>query len=129
MDHMRLPSAYKSYMRASTPYTYTLAALKAKYSQPWQLVLSEIASILHSSPIRPGDNNVFQSFALSVHSLVGVLLSVEGAGGRELHCGSHLLNKMPLKYRSSFPEHCLVRVTLKEGSSLSVRIVTSGETF
>lgn len=73
IDHLRLPSAYKlakSYVHASTPYTFALAALKEKYGQPRQLVQSEIASILHSQSIRPGDGNAFQDFALSVRSLV-----------------------------------------------------------
>ncbi|XP_076135495.1 uncharacterized protein LOC143118304 [Alosa pseudoharengus] len=121
MDHLRLPSAYKlakSYMHASTPYTSALAALKAKYGQPRQLVQSEIASILHSPPVRLGDSNAFQDFALSVHSLIGMLRSVDGAGGSELRCGSHvdrLLTKLPLHYRDSFVEHCLNRGILKDG--------------
>ena len=122
MDHLRLPSAYKlakSYMHASTPYTSALAALKAKYGQPRQLVQSEIASILHSPPVGLGDSNAFQDFALSVHSLIGMLRSVEGADGSELRCGSHvdrLLTKLPIQNRDSFIEHCLLRGILREGS-------------
>ena len=91
MDYLRLPSAYKlakSYMHASTPYTSALGALKAKYSQPRQLIQSEIASILHSPTVRFGDSNAFQDFSLSVHSLIGMQLTVEGTGGSELRCGS-----------------------------------------
>lgn len=122
MDHLRLPSAYKlakSYMHASTPYTSALAALKAKYGQPQQLVQSEIASILHSPPVRLGDSNAFQDFALSVHSLIGMLRSVEGADGSALRCGSHvdrLLTKLPIQNRDGFIEHCLLRGILREGS-------------
>lgn len=122
MDHLRLPTAYKlakSYMHASTPYTSALAALKAKYGQPRQLVQSEIASILHSPPVRFGDSNAFQDFALSVQSLIGMLRSVDGAGGSELRCGSHvdrLLTKLPFHYRDSFVEHCLNRGILKDGA-------------
>lgn len=62
MDHLRLPTAYKlakSYMHASTLYTSALAALKAKYGQPRQLVQSELADILHSPPVRFGDSHTF----------------------------------------------------------------------
>lgn len=44
---------------------------------------------------------------------------MEGAGGSELQCGSHvdrLLNKLPIQYRDGFIEHCLARGILMEGS-------------
>lgn len=48
--------------------------------------------------------------SLSVHALVGMLLSIEGPGGSELRCGSHvdrLLSKLPVQYRDGFVEYCL----------------------
>ena len=114
MDHLRLPSAYKlakSYMHTSTPYTSALAALKAKNGQPRQLVQGEIASILHSPPVKLGNSNAFQEFALSVRSLIGMLWSVEGADGSELRCGSHvdrLLTKLPIQSRVSLRTVCFV---------------------
>lgn len=121
MDNLRLPTAInlvKSYMHASTPYNSALAAHKAKYGQPWQLVQSELASILYSPSVSFGDSNAFQKFALSVQSLIGMLRSVDRAGGSELQCGPHvdrLLTKLPLHYRDSFVEHCLNRGILKDG--------------
>ena len=53
------------------------------------------------------------------HSLIGMLLTVEGTGGSELQCGSHvdrLLTKLPLPYRDSLIEHCLNRGILKDGA-------------
>lgn len=50
--------------------------------------------------------------SLSVHALVGMLLSLEGTNWSELRCGSHvgrLLSKLPVQYRDRFVEHCINR--------------------
>ncbi|GAA6089522.1 uncharacterized protein LOC113069086 [Tachysurus ichikawai] len=80
------------------PYSAALQALQDKYGQPRQLVQSELGAILNTPPLRVGDANAFDSFALSVQSLVGMLRTLEGQNGCELLCGSHvdhLLSKLP----------------------------------
>ncbi len=66
-----------------------------------------------------GDANAFDSFALSVQSLVGMLRTLEGQNGYELHCGfhvDHLLSKMPATYRDGFVEYCLRYGILQTGT-------------
>ncbi len=90
------------------PYSAALQALQDKYGQPRQLVQSELGAIMNSPPLRLGDANAFDSFALSVQSLVGMLKTLEGQNGYELMCGSHvdrLLSKLPPAYRDSFVEN------------------------
>uniref|UniRef100_A0AAV2MHW6 Uncharacterized protein n=1 Tax=Knipowitschia caucasica TaxID=637954 RepID=A0AAV2MHW6_KNICA len=70
-----------------------------------QLVQSELGSILNSPAIKSGDAEAFDSFALSVQSLVGMLRTLEGTVGYELRCGSHvdrLLSKMSPVHRDGF---------------------------
>ncbi|KAI7805208.1 hypothetical protein IRJ41_001894 [Triplophysa rosa] len=63
--------------------------------------------------------NAFDSFALSVQSLVGMLRTLEGQNGYELMCGSHvdrLLVKLPPAYRDGFVEYCLSKRILQTGT-------------
>ncbi|XP_026095552.1 uncharacterized protein LOC113067383 [Carassius auratus] len=122
LDRLKLPSAYKlaqAYMHDPTPYTRALQALQDKYGQPRLLVQSELGAILNSPPVRVGDAEAFDDFALSVHGLVGMLRSLEGENGYELKCGSHvdrLLAKLPASYRDGFVEYCLSRGILITGT-------------
>uniref|UniRef100_A0AAV2LK59 Uncharacterized protein n=1 Tax=Knipowitschia caucasica TaxID=637954 RepID=A0AAV2LK59_KNICA len=98
------------------PYTTALKALQDKYGQPRQLVQSELGTILSMPAFKPGDFAAFDSFALAVQSLVGMLRSLEGHNSYELMCGSHvdrLLSKMPPHLRDSFVEYCLTRGILQ----------------
>ncbi|KAI4886256.1 hypothetical protein NFI96_006961 [Prochilodus magdalenae] len=121
LDHLKLPSAYKlaqAYMHDPMPYTSALQALQDKYGQPRQLVQSELGAIFNSSPIKFGDPEAFDNFALSVQALVGMLRSLEGENGYELRCGSHvdrLLSKLPANYRDSFVEYSLNHGILRTG--------------
>ncbi|KAI4884383.1 hypothetical protein NFI96_011230, partial [Prochilodus magdalenae] len=122
LDHLKLPSAYKlaqAYMHDPMPYTSALQALQDKYGQPRQLVQSELGAIFNSSPIKFGDPEAFDNFALSVQALVGMLRSLEGENGYELRCGSHvdrLLSKLPANYRDSFVEYSLNHGILRTGT-------------
>ncbi|XP_059401385.1 uncharacterized protein LOC132132864 [Carassius carassius] len=101
------------------PYTAALQALQDKYVTPRQLVQSELGAILSTPPLKFGDANAFDSFALSIESLVGMLRALEGQNGYELLCGSHvdcLLSKLPPAYRDSFVEYCLSRGILQTGT-------------
>ncbi|XP_067308995.1 uncharacterized protein [Pseudorasbora parva] len=101
------------------PYAAAMAALQRQYGQPHQLAQSEIASLLNSPDIRAGDAKAFQSFALNVDLLVGMLMSLEGPQGRELTCTGHvdrLLSKLPKHYRDSFIEHLQLRGRLSTNS-------------
>ncbi len=92
------------------PYNASLQVLQEKYGQSRQLVQSELGAIMSAPPLKMGDFNAFDSFALSVQSLVGMLRTLEGQNGYELMCGSHvdrLLAKLPPAYRDSFVEYCL----------------------
>nr|XP_055033759.1 uncharacterized protein LOC129422083 [Misgurnus anguillicaudatus] len=106
-------------MYHSHPYSAALQALQDKYGQPRQLVQSELGAIMNSPPLRLGDANAFDSFALSVQSLVGMLRTLEGQNGYELMCGSHvdrLLSKLPPAYRDGFVEYCLSKGILQTGT-------------
>ncbi len=101
------------------PYTTAMIALQRQYGQPHQLAQSEIAALLNSPDIRVGDAKAFQSFALNVDLLVGMLMSLEGPQGRELSCTGHvdrLLSKLPKHYRDSFIEHLQLRGRLHTDS-------------
>ncbi|XP_046347391.2 uncharacterized protein LOC124128018 [Haliotis rufescens] len=109
----------EAFMHDPKPFTAALQALKDKYGQPRQLVQSEIGILMNMPALRYGDFDGFDSFALSVHSLVGMLKSLEGETGYELRCGSHvdrLIGKLPPGYRDSFVEHCINRDILKADS-------------
>lgn len=122
LSHLKLSGAHqlaKSFMYHPQPYTAALQALQDKYGQPRQLVQSELGAILSTPPLKLGDANAFDSFALSVQSLVGMLRTLEGQNGYELLCGSHvdrLLSKLPPAYRDSFVEYCLNRGILQTGT-------------
>lgn len=122
LSHLKLPSAQqlaKAYMYHPRPYSAALQALQDKYGQPRQLVQSELGTIMSTPPIRMGDANAFDSFALSVQALVGMLRTLEGQNGYELMCGSHvdcLLSKLPSAYRDGFVEYCLSRGILQTGT-------------
>nr|XP_054592272.1 uncharacterized protein LOC129157132 [Nothobranchius furzeri] len=122
LQHLKLPSAHKlaqAFMYDPKPYTSALQALQDKYRQPRQLVQSELGAILNLPPVRFGDPDGFDNFALSVQALVGMLRSLEGENGYELKCGSHvdrLLNKLPANYRDSFVEYSLNSGILTTGT-------------
>ncbi len=89
------------------PYSAAMQALQLQYGEPHQLAQSEIAAILTSPDVKPNDSHSFQSFALRVHLLVSMLLSLEGPRGMELNCCSHvdhLLSKLPKYLRDGFIE-------------------------
>ncbi|KAK7918811.1 hypothetical protein WMY93_010095 [Mugilogobius chulae] len=99
LSQLKLPSALqlaKSYMYDSRPYTAALGALQDKYGQPRQLVQSELGAILNSPAIKSGDAEAFDTFALSVQSLVGML-----------------------PHRDGFVEYCLCRGILQPGTDLT----------
>ncbi|XP_028306550.1 uncharacterized protein LOC114465615 [Gouania willdenowi] len=125
LGHLKLPSALhlaKAYMYDTQPYTAALQALQDKYGQPRQLVQSELGAILNSPAIKFSDSEAFDSFALSIQCLVGMLGTLEGPNGFELRCGSHvdrLLSKMPPSFRDSFIEYCLNRGILRTGFDMT----------
>ncbi|XP_065102634.1 uncharacterized protein [Paramisgurnus dabryanus] len=103
----------------SAPYTAAMTSLQRQYGQPHQLAQSEIAALLNSPDVKVGDAKAFQSFALNVDLLVGMLMSLEGPQGRELTCTGHvdrLLSKLPKYYRDSFIEHLQLRGRLSSVS-------------
>lgn len=85
-----------------------MQALQRQYGQPHQLAQSEIAQILNSPDLKAGDSKAFQSFALSVDLLLGILTSLEGPNGMEVMSTGHvdrLLSKLPKQMRDGFVEH------------------------
>lgn len=118
LGRIKLPNALqlaKSYMHDSTPYTSALQALKQKYEQPRHLV----QAVLNAPALKMGDTSAFYSFTCSVQSLIGMLKTLEGQNGYELHCSSHvdcLLSKMPPTYRVDFIEYCLRDGILQGGA-------------
>jgi len=110
LEHLKLPEAQmiaQSCRHHLHPYSAAMQALQLQYGQPHQLAQSEIAAILTSSDVKPNDSHSFQSFALRVHLLVSMLLSLEGPRGMELNCCSHvdrLLSKLPKYLRDGFIE-------------------------
>uniref|UniRef100_A0AAV2L5E3 Neurotransmitter-gated ion-channel ligand-binding domain-containing protein n=1 Tax=Knipowitschia caucasica TaxID=637954 RepID=A0AAV2L5E3_KNICA len=116
LKHASALQLAKAHMYHPQPYTTALKALQDKYGQPRQLVQSELGTILSMPAFKPGDFAAFDSFALAVQSLVGMLRSLEGHNSYELMCGSHvdrLLSKMPPHLRDSFVEYCLTRGILQ----------------
>ncbi|XP_072769411.1 uncharacterized protein [Nerophis lumbriciformis] len=124
LEHLKLPEAQmigQSCRHHPYPYTATMQALQFQYGQPHQLAQSEIAAILTSPDVKPTDARTFQSFALRVHLLVSMLLSLEGPQGMELNCCSHvdrLLSKLPKYHRDGFIEHLQLQGKLN-GTSLN----------
>lgn len=110
LEHLKLPEAQmigQSCRHHPYPYSAAMQALQLQYGQPHQLAQSEIAAILTSPDVKPNDSHSFQSFALRVHLLVSMLLSLEGPRGMELNCCSHvdrLLSKLPKYLRDGFIE-------------------------
>lgn len=79
---------------------------------------SELGAILNAAPIKMVDAAAFVEFALSVHSLMHMLQTLEAANGFERMCGSHvarLLNKLLGAYRDGFVEYCLTKGILQTG--------------
>jgi len=75
---------------------------------------------MNMAPVRTGDVEAFEDFALAVHSLVGMLRSLEGEHGFELRCGSHvdrLISKLSPSYRDGFIEHCINQGLLNANSN------------
>ncbi len=122
LGHLKLPSAIQlamAYMHDPRPYTAALQALQDKYGQPRQLVQCELGAILNAPAVKFGDAEAFDDFALSIHSFLGMLRTLEGPNGYELRCGSHvdrLLRKMPPSYRDSFVEYCFSHGILQTGT-------------
>ncbi|XP_067654470.1 uncharacterized protein [Haliotis asinina] len=110
----------EAYIYAPQPYSEAFEALKNKYGQPRQLVQGELGAISSMPFVTFGDNEAFENFALAVHSLVGMLKSLDGESCAELQCGSHvdkLLSKLPVSLRDSFIEHCIKTGVIGEHSS------------
>ncbi|XP_014876949.1 uncharacterized protein LOC106939156 [Poecilia latipinna] len=111
LEHLKLPEAQmigQSCRHDPFPYSATMHALQLQYGQPHQLAQAEIAAIVTAPAVKSGDAQAFQSFALRVHLLVSMLLSLEGPQGMELNCCSHvdhLLSKLPRYYRDGFIEY------------------------
>ncbi|XP_067306912.1 uncharacterized protein [Pseudorasbora parva] len=115
LEHLKLPEAQmigQSCRHHSYPYSAAMQALQLQYGQPHQLAQSEIAAILTAPEVKSNDANSFQSFALRVHLLVSMLLTLEGPRGMELNCCSHvdrLLSKLPKYLRDGFIEFLLLQ--------------------
>lgn len=122
LEHLKLPEAQmigQSCRHHPYPYSATMMALQLQYGQPHQLAQSKIAAILTTPDVKPGDARTFQSFALRVHLLVSMLLSLEGPGGMELNCCSHvprLLSKLPKYHRDGFIEYLQLQGKLNSTS-------------
>lgn len=122
MEHLILDEARmiaQSCRHYPQPYTAAMQALQRQYGQPHQLAQSEIAAILNAPDLKAGDAKAFQSFALKVNLLVGMLTSLEGPRGLELTSTGHvdrLLSKLPKYLRDSFVEHLQVRGRLLTNS-------------
>ncbi|XP_034536205.1 uncharacterized protein LOC117810467 [Notolabrus celidotus] len=122
MEHLVLDEAKlitQACRHYAQPYTAAMQALQRQYGQPHQLAQSEIAAILNSPDIKPGDSKTFQSFALRVDLLVGMLTSLEGPNGMEVMSTGHvdrLLSKLPKHSRDGFVEHLQVQGRLNTTS-------------
>lgn len=98
--------------------TSALQVLQEKYRQTSELVQNELGAILHAPALKMGDASAFHSFALSAQSLIGMLKTLDGQNGNELHCGSHvnhLLSKMSPTYHDGF------KIQTPQGASLNTR--------
>nr|XP_061828893.1 uncharacterized protein LOC133614723 [Nerophis lumbriciformis] len=122
MEHLVLDEAKliaQSHRHYVQPYTAAMQALQRQYGQPHQLAQSEIADILNSPDLKSGDPKSFQSFALNVDLLVGMLTSLEGPNGMEVMSTGHvdrLLSKLPRHMRDNFVEHLQVQGRLSTSS-------------
>lgn len=122
MEHLVLDEAKliaQSCRHYVQPYTAAMQALQRQYGQPHQLAQSEIAAILNSPDLKSGDPKAFQSFALNVDLLVGMLTSLEGPNGMEVMSTGHvdrLLSKLPRHMRDNFVEHLQVQGRLSTSS-------------
>ncbi len=105
IDHLKLMEARMiadPFLNSPTPYTDTMEALT---DCPHQLALNKIAAVMDSPDIQSGDIRSFESFALQVQALVGLLRTLGTEGEVELCCGSHvarLLTKLPPELRTAF---------------------------
>lgn len=84
LEHLKLPEPQmigQFCRHEAQPYTAAMQALQLHYGQPYQLAQSEIAAILNAPDMKVGDASSFQSFALRVHLLVSMLLSLDGPRG------------------------------------------------
>lgn len=108
IDHLKLMEARliaDSFLNSPSPYTDTMEALTDRYGRPHQLALNKIAAVMDSPDIQSGDTRSFESFALQVQALVGLLKTLGTEGEVELRCGSHvarLLTKLPPELRAAF---------------------------
>lgn len=122
LEHLKLPEAQmigQSCRHHPFPYSAAMQGLQLQYGQPHQLAQSEIAAILTAPEVKPNDARSFQSFALRVHLLVSMLLSLEGPRGMELNCCSHvdrLLSKLPKFLRDGFIEYLQLQGKLNSPS-------------
>ena len=122
LEHLKLPEDQmigQSCRHHPYPYSAAMQALQLQYGQPHQLAQSEIAAILTTPDVKPSDARTFQSFALRVHLLVSMLLSLEGPRGMELNCCSHvdrLLSKLPKYHRDGFIEYLQLQGKLNSTS-------------
>ncbi|GAA6111776.1 uncharacterized protein LOC113091249 [Tachysurus ichikawai] len=122
LEHFKLPEDQmigQSCRHHPYPYSAAMQALQLQYGQPHQLAQSEIAAILTAPEVKPNDACSFQGFALRVHLLVSMLLSLEGPRGMELNCCSHvdrLLGKLPKFLRDGFIEYLQLQGKLNSPS-------------
>ncbi len=122
LEHLKLTEAQmigQSCRHHPFPYSAAMQALQLQYGQPHQLAQSEIAAILTAPEVKLNEARSFQSFALRVHLLVSMLLSLEGPGGMELNCCSHvdrLLSKLPKYLRDGFIEYLQLQGKLNSPS-------------
>lgn len=82
LEHLKLPEAQmiRQFCRhEARPYTAAMQALQLQL--PYQLAQSEIAAMTYAPDMKVGDASSFQSFALRVHLLVSMLLSLDGQRG------------------------------------------------
>ncbi|XP_025760072.1 uncharacterized protein LOC112844660 [Oreochromis niloticus] len=111
LDHLKVDQAKRlalAFSYAPDPYTQAIKALDERYGQPRQLALKELKNILELPPIRAGDGQSLDNFALRVQALVGLLSTMGDQGRAELDCGSHvdrLLAKLPAEHFSRFKRH------------------------
>ncbi|XP_026032619.1 uncharacterized protein LOC113027212 [Astatotilapia calliptera] len=111
LDHLKVDQAKRlalAFSYAPDPYTQAIKALDERYGQPRQLALKELKNILELPPIRAGDGQSLDNFALRVQALVGLLSTMGEQGRAELDCGSHvdsLLVKLPAEHFSRFKRH------------------------
>lgn len=76
-----------AFMHKPMPYTRTNeVTTKHPYGQPRQLIQDELASTLSTSYVKYEDSEVFETVALSVYTLISMLLSLEGPEGTEQKC-------------------------------------------